>query len=86
LARSLATPEKIRRLQRKLYVKAKRDPKFRFYHLYDRVCREDILEYAYKLVRSSGGARRVDGVSFDRMEEQGLREWLRELNGVHLEV
>ncbi len=63
LAGGLITPEKIRRLQRKLYVKAKQEPSFRFYQLYDKVYRTDILEYAYRLVRSKRGAPGVDGVS-----------------------
>jgi RNA-directed DNA polymerase len=78
LAMSLATPEKIRTLQRKLYVKAKREPAFRFYLLYDKVWRADILEHAYRLCRANGGAGGVDGVRFADIEasEEGLGGWL----------
>ncbi|HWJ18414.1 MAG TPA: group II intron reverse transcriptase/maturase [Geobacterales bacterium] len=73
---SLETPEKIRSLQRKLYVKAKAEPEFRFYLLYDKVYREDILEHAYKLAKASRGAPGVDGVTFAQIEEAGVKEWL----------
>lgn len=53
---SLQTPESARRLQRKLYVKAKQEPEFRFYLLYDKLFREDILVYAYRLSRATRGA------------------------------
>src|SRR5438270_13936961 len=73
---SLETPERIRSLQRKLYCKAKAEPAFRFYLLYDKICREDILRHAYGLARTNAGAPGVDGVSFAQIEEKGLEAWL----------
>jgi hypothetical protein len=53
---SLTTPDKIRNFQRKLYCKAKAEPTFRFYLLYDKICREDILVHAYRLAGMGNGA------------------------------
>jgi RNA-directed DNA polymerase len=73
---SLTTPEKIRSLQRKLYVKAKAEPAFRFYLLYDKIYRDDILLHAYRLARANAGASGVDGMTFDKIEARGLEAWL----------
>jgi len=61
---SLVTPEKIRTLQRKLYRKAKAEPAFRIYLLYDKVYREDILRHAYALARANAGAPGTDDMTF----------------------
>lgn len=82
----LETPEKIRDLQRGLYLKAKREPTFRFYLRQDKVWREDVLRQAYRLERSNGGAPGIDGVTFQSLESgegaaqflAGLRQELKE--------
>ena len=73
---SLETPDKIRSLQRKLYCKAKAEPGFRFYLLYDKICREDILGHAYAQARANAGAPGVDGMTFDQIDALGVEGWL----------
>src|ERR1700730_2251843 len=74
---SLETPIKIRMLQRKLYQKAKEEPNYRFYLLYDKMWRGDILLHAYELAKANKGAPGVDGQSFDHIESEGRENWLR---------
>jgi RNA-directed DNA polymerase len=73
---SLTTPDSIRTLQRKLYLKAKVEPAFRFHQLYDKVWRADFLAHAYALARANAGAPGVDGVTFAMIEAAGLEKWL----------
>jgi group II intron reverse transcriptase/maturase len=76
----LSTPNTIRTLQRKLYHKAKQDPVFRFYALYDKLYRDDILSHAYDLVRANKGAPGIDGVTFKAIEAaEGKTEYLAKL-------
>jgi group II intron reverse transcriptase/maturase len=73
---SLAPPESVRRLQAALHVKAKGTPSYRFYALYDKVFRRDVLEYAYLRCRQNDGAPGADGQTFAEIELQGRRRWL----------
>ena len=80
---SLETPLKIRNLQRKLYVKAKAEPAFRFYVLYDKICREDILHHAYRLSRAKAGSLGLwTGCIFAEIEAEGVEAWLASLREV----
>jgi len=77
---SLTTPNTIRTLQRKLYAKAKQEPAYRFYALYDKISREDILSHAWRLVRANRGSPGVDGIGFEAIENGiGVETFLREL-------
>src|SRR6202011_2184047 len=76
---SLATPERIRKLQRALYVKAKQEPMRRFHFLYDKGWREDILAHAYACCRAHGGAPAAVGQTLSLIESYGVDRWLDEL-------
>lgn len=67
--KGIRIPEKLSTLRQKLYHKAKQEPKFRFYVLYDRIYRTDVIGCAYKIMRKKGGAAGVDGLTFKDIEE-----------------
>ena len=76
---SLTPPEKVRKLQETLHAKAKGSPGYRFYALYDKVYRRDVLEVAFGRCRANGGAPGIDGQPFDDIEVYGVERWLDEL-------
>ena len=76
---SLSPPEKVKKLQQTLHEKAEADPTYRFYALYDKLYRKDVLEYAWKCCRANGGAPGVDGVTFKQIAAGGVGGWLEEL-------
>ena len=75
----LATPDSVRKLQTALHAKAKAEPEFRFYLLYDKVYRGDVLSHAYDRCKANGGAAGVDGQTFADIEASGVTAWLGEL-------
>src|ERR1700712_5406857 len=82
LTMSLPTPsETVEKLQTSLQTKAKAEPAFRFYALWDKVCREDVLAEAYRRCRANAGAAGVDGETFGQIEAQGKERWLETLRG-----
>src|SRR5216110_2598384 len=76
---NLTTPASVQKLQTALHVKAKESPSFRFYLLYDKVYREDVLAYAYQRCNANGGAAGVDNQTFEDIETYGEERWLDEL-------
>jgi group II intron reverse transcriptase/maturase len=76
---SLAPPPKVRKLQEALHAKAKGSPDYRFYSLYDKVYREDVLAHAYRCCKANRGAAGVDGQTFEDIEAYGRGRWLDEL-------
>ncbi len=76
---SLTTLTSVQKLQMALHAKAKGSPKFRFYALYDKVYRKDVLVYALKRCQANGGAAGVDSQTFEDIEQYGVERWLDEL-------
>jgi RNA-directed DNA polymerase len=76
---NLATPSSVQKLQTALHDKAKGSPSFRFYALYDKVYRKDVLAFAYACCKANGGAAGADGQTFEGIEKYGVERWLDEL-------
>jgi RNA-directed DNA polymerase len=76
---SLITPESVWNLQQSLQAKAKANPALRFYSLYDKICRRDVLAFAWRRCRENGGAAGVDGQTLEQIESAGLGAWLDQL-------
>ena len=76
---NLTTPPSVQKLQSALHAKAKAEPGFRFYLLYDKVYRADVLEYAYRCCKANKGAAGVDSQRFEDIEAYGEERWLGEL-------
>src|SRR4030088_2257246 len=71
----LESASSVRKLQTALHAKAKAEPEYRFYLLYDKVYRADVLSFAYVRCKANGGAAGVDGQTFDDIEEEGGQYW-----------
>lgn len=76
---NLQTPDRVQKLQTALHAKAKEEPGYRFYLLYDKVYRRDVLDQAYRSCKANKGAAGVDGVRFEDIEAYGEDRWLGEL-------
>ena len=76
---NLTTPPSVQKLQSALHAKAKEEPGYRFYLLYDKVSRADVLVFAYRCCKANKGAAGVDGQTFEDIEEYGEVRWIREL-------
>ena len=70
---TLSTPNKVQELQKALHAKAKGEPGYRFYALYDKLCREDVLAYAFARCKTNAGAAGVDRIRFEDIEIYGVQ-------------
>lgn len=77
--RELPSTEWLREFQRKLHQKAKAEPKFRFYSLYDKTYRMDVLVEAYRKAKANGGTSGIDRETFADVEAKGVEVYLAEL-------
>ena len=79
MAMSLETPTSVQKLQTALHAKAKESPNYRFYSVYDKVYRKDVLGFAYRCCKANYGSPGVDDQTFEDIEEYGVEKWLDQL-------
>lgn len=79
MTNNLITPESVRTLQRKLYLKSKKEKGFRFYSLYDKTYREDVLREAWHRVKANRGTSGIDGETIEKIEEEGVNRFLQDI-------
>ncbi len=75
----IKAPVSLQDLRRRLYIKAKAEPAWRFWGLYVHVCKMETLQEAYEMAKSNDGAPGVDGVTFEAIEENGLKSFLKQI-------
>jgi RNA-directed DNA polymerase len=75
----IKTPISLQDLRRRIYVKAKAEPTWRFWGLYVHVCKMETLQEAYQMAKSNKGAPGIDGITFDAIEESGLESFLKQI-------
>jgi RNA-directed DNA polymerase len=73
------TPISVQDLRRRIYVKAKAEPTWRFWGLYVHVCKKETLREAYRMAKSNNGAPGIDGVTFEAIEESGVEGFLKQI-------
>jgi RNA-directed DNA polymerase len=75
----IKTPIRLQDLRRRIYVKAKAEPTWRFWGLYVHVCKMETLQEAYQMAKSNKGAPGIDGITFDAIEESGVESFLKQI-------
>jgi RNA-directed DNA polymerase len=73
------TPISVQDLRRRIYVKAKAEPTWRFWGLYVHICKMETLQEAYRMAKSNNGAPGIDGVTFEAIEESGVEDFLKQI-------
>ena len=75
----IKTPISLQNLRRRIYVKAKAEPTWRFWGLYIHVCKLETLQEAYQIAKSNNGAPGIDGLTFEAIEESGVESFLKQI-------